>query len=307
MSVSKNEEKTLRGKFDDYVKSVIELFVSKIRKGQLPYSTKQKISRGPKGYGFIFENERKTDLTILQRVFWKEIQQLKAHSDCILAIESSSIFKEVLNATIYIPNFPYSFTPDMILTSFLESYFVEQTDLHFDEEQFSKTFKIMLKTIREDFVAIETFIPIEQFSMDDEYIELIDGWKIERIPEDRLSELFPKSAQFGRRTPDLASIRFALVKISKEKREIVRKGKKRIMRKTVTTESIKPETIITALRLFKKGFCSLSDWRVKPLDWLFQRDSIGLGFQSTNIMHPFMSRGYHLDTNDIDELKDLIK
>ncbi|MFQ5833985.1 MAG: hypothetical protein ACE5H4_14870, partial [Candidatus Thorarchaeota archaeon] len=218
----------------------------------------------------------------------------------------SPIFREALNTTVYIPHFPNTITPELILRSFLEMYLEEQTDLLFDEEQFSLTFKIMLKSIREDFVEYETFIPIEQFSMDDEYIELVDGWKIERVPEDRLGELLPEMHRFGERSPDLKRIEFALVRISKEKKEVVRKGKKRQRRQTATTESIEPEIIMTALRTLKKGFCSFSDWRVRPLDWLFQRRSIGLGFRSTNIMSPFMSRGYHLTTDDIDELKELI-
>jgi hypothetical protein len=282
------------------------LFGLKTGTGQLPYSRITKISRGPEGHGLVFETERKADLIFLQCVFWEEILQLQSSSDCISAIECSPIFREVLNATVYIPHFPYTFTPELILRSFLETYLVEQSDLHFDEERFSLTFKIMLKTIREDFVEFETFIPIEQFSMDDEYIELVDGWKIERVPEDRLGELMPEIPRFGERNPDLSRMRFALVRISKEKREVVRKGERRQRLEFGTTESIKPEIIMTALRLLKKGFCSLSDWRVKPLDWLIERRSLGLGFPSTNIMSLFMRGGYHLTTDEVDELKELI-
>ncbi|MFQ5834152.1 MAG: hypothetical protein ACE5H4_15720, partial [Candidatus Thorarchaeota archaeon] len=104
MSVNRNEENSW-GIFEAFVKSVIDLFGSKTA-GQLPYSRIRKISRGPEGHRIVFEIGKKTDLIYLQRIFWEEILQLQSSSECISAIESSPIFREALNTTVYIPHFP---------------------------------------------------------------------------------------------------------------------------------------------------------------------------------------------------------
>ncbi len=306
MNKDKNEEEKLREIFENAPKSVLLLFEEKKKAfgGDLPTKKFQSVKRGPKGQGLIFPlPERRNNLVIFKNWFWNEILQLNSSKGCISEIENSSIFREVINATISIQNYPYYATAENILGSFLETYLANQIDLHFNEEQFSKTYEIMLKSIRDDFVTVETFIPIERFTMDNDYIELIDGWTIQRVSDERLGELIPDWHKSGERSMDLGMIQFALVRVSKEKRLVFKKKRP----KSEVKEPVKPDVIMTTLRVLKEGFCSFSNWRRKPIDWLFYRHSISLGFRSTNIPSPTPLHRYHLNTDEIEELKEYIE
>jgi hypothetical protein len=299
ISEKKKEDEDLFKIFETAVKSVLKLLETK----KMAYSMVEIITRHPVGHGIASRTERRPDLEFMVSVFRKEILQLPSSIECISTVESCPTFEDVLDSTIYSTHFVHTITANEIFSSFLDTYFDNRIDLIFDADHFSKSFKIMMKSIKDEFVETEIFIPIEQFTMAQDFAQLVDDWSIQRVPDERLGELVAYTG-YGERSPDIGRIQFALIKVLREKKEVVRNGERRQQVKSKRMDI--PDLVVTAFRLLKKGFCSLSNWRVKPIDWLFDRRSRGLGFQNTNIMAPDSLRGYILLEEEIDELKDLI-
>jgi hypothetical protein len=140
-----------------------------------------------------------------------------------------------------------------ILLQFMTSLIDKQKGLSFSKRSFNSAFKEMMNFFKSKTIQIQDIVPLENFEADIDSIDLMNSWRIERIPEDVKSEWWHSASQpYHIGTKSHLWTTFALIKEHKVDRVF---GSQEDERGIAQLNKLIEETsiITSALRLLKKG------------------------------------------------------